>query len=142
MVDHRQSRKLAAEVEGLAETAVRRVQIRFFQTVTSANPVLTGFSRAGWSPSIARPDRSGPKRAPDDEELATSQAAALFAKHSGVSQAIASGYRLKQGPVYVVNNVVYIERLNEGWSGQAPAMFVEEALQVAVRATQREIRSR
>lgn len=42
---------------------------------------------------------------------------------------------VRQGAVYIFNNVPYIGRLNAGWSTQAPANFVEKAVQVATRLT-------
>lgn len=36
--------------------------------------------------------------------------------------------------LYIVNNAPYIGRLNDGWSTQAPPLFVEAAIDVAIRA--------
>ena len=43
-----------------------------------------------------------------------------------------AGYRRGMGPVYVTNNVPYIEKLNRGWSAQAPAAFVEAQIQITI----------
>lgn len=64
----------------------------------------------------------------------------LLGQHQQASAQIASTYRLAQGVIFIVNNVRYGVFLNRGSSAQAPAMFVEQALATAVRATIREIR--
>lgn len=126
--------KLLAHIE----RTMRRLQLRVYQALTSANPVLTGFSRAGWSPSVTAPV-PGPSDRPPVPAVASAQAAALFAQHQQAAAALAAGYRLSQGVVFIVNNVRYTIHLNACTSAQAPAMFVEQAVRVAVDATRREI---
>lgn len=126
------------ELDGAIERAVRRLALRCFQTLTSVTPVDTGFARAGWSPSVGAP-APGPEKA--DPGVAEQQAVALFGAHSDAAKRIASGYRLSQGPVFIVNNVRYVQYLNQGSSAQAPAMFVEQAIATAVEATRRELAS-
>ena len=58
------------------------------------------------------------------ERIASAQRAA------GVTQVLS--YQLGQGSIYITNNVPYIDRLNNGWSQQSPAGFVDKAVQVAV----------
>lgn len=43
------------------------------------------------------------------------------------------------GAIYLSNNVPYITRLNQGSSQQAPAGFVEKAIQRAINTTNRRI---
>jgi hypothetical protein len=135
------TRRVRVVVDGLGdfvEKAVRKLQLRAFQTLTSATPVDTGFARAGWTPSVGAPD-PGPSERPSDPAVARSQAAALFGAHVQISQGLASSYRLSQGAVFIVNNVRYVGFLNAGTSAQAPALFVERAVATAVAATRREI---
>lgn len=131
-------RKVDAALTDLIERVVRRLQLRFFQAVTFANPVDTGFSRAGWSPSRGAGSGGSTDR-PVSDQVARRQAAALFAKNSAEARAIAATYRLREGAVFIVNNVKYVVFLNQGTSAQAPRMFVERALATAVRRTRREI---
>lgn len=41
-------------------------------------------------------------------------------------------FSIRIGPIYVVNDVPYIGRLNDGWSTQAPAGFIQIAVARAV----------
>lgn len=120
------------------ERTMRRLQLRIYQVLTTSTPVLTGFARAGWSPSATAPD-PGPSERPAVAAVATAQAAALFSQHQQAAQALAAGYRLQQGAVFIVNSVGYLLFLNQGTSAQAPAMFVERAVEIGVAATRAEI---
>ena len=129
---------------------MRRLQLRAYQALTSSSPVRTGFFRSGWSPSTGAPDRSSPSVSRGQaavgltqaqrDEITRAQAGVLLGQHQQASAQIASTYRLAQGVIFIVNNVRYGVFLNRGSSAQAPAMFVEQALATAVRATIREIR--
>lgn len=130
--------RVMAEFVQFIERTTRRLQLRVYQALTSATPVLTGFARAGWSPSASAPD-PGPSDRPPGLAVASAQALALFAQHQQAAQALAAGYRLSQGAVFIVNNVRYVFFLNTGTSAQAPAMFVEQAVREGVEATRREI---
>lgn len=120
------------------ETAMRKLQLRTFQALVSATPVDTGFARGGWSPSVGEPE-PGPTDPPEKRELAEQQAAQLFAAHTKAAEALASGYKLNQGVVFLVNHVRYIGILNGGSSAQAPANFVEQAIRTAISATKRDL---
>lgn len=147
----RRRQAVIAKLDRFVETAMRRLQLRFHQTVSIATPVLSGFARAGWTLSTGRPE-PGPEssvasRAKGITEkerlrLGRTQANALAKKNRQVRDALARGYKLRQGPIFIVNAVRYIVFLNEGTSAQAPAMFVEMALATAVRATDRELRGK
>ena len=119
--------------------AVRKLEIRAYQALTSATPVDTGFARAGWSPSTGSP-APGPAGPPSSRDAAVVQAQSLFGMHDRMAKSIAGGYVLSQGTVFIVNNVRYITFLNNpGTSAQAPAMFVEQAVRQAVAAVKREL---
>lgn len=138
MASSRQPRRVSDELRALIERAMRRLTFRVFQALTSANPVDTGFSRAGWIPSTQAP-APGPSTRPTVRSDAEALAARLFAKHSDAARAIRDGYKLQSGAVYIVNNVGYVIYLNQGTSAQAPAMFIERAIQTAIAETQREL---
>lgn len=87
-------------------------------------PVDTGWARANWAPNIgaplaqtigSRPKRGGSGIAP--------------ANPVGIL-----GYSLGQGPIYITNNVPYIQQLNAGSSKQAPAGFIQTAIARAGKA--------
>jgi len=75
-------------------------------------PVDTGHARANWVPSVGSPHSS----VVDGDG----------AHESGVAAVI--GYKLGDGPAWISNNVPYILMLNDGWSKQQPAGFVERAI--------------
>lgn len=91
-------------------------------------PVDTGHARANWIPSIGQPS---------DIDAAGSTDAA---HDTGVAQVV--GYTLDRGSVFVSNSAPYIERLNNGWSQQAPALFVETAMDRALATMQQKFGSR
>lgn len=92
-------------------------------------PRDTGWARSNWVPSIGTEARGmGNLLDPDDGDVAE----ARRASQAGVAL-VASTYTLKQGKVFVSNNVPYIGRLNDGHSQQAPAGFVQAAIARAVR---------
>lgn len=120
---------------------MRRFTFRCFQALTSAHPVDTGFSRAGWIPSTQAP-APGPTTRPPVRTDAEDAAKRLFAKHSDAAKALRDGYKLQSGAVYITNNVAYVIYLNQGTSAQAPAMFIERAVETAIAETRREVRGR
>ena len=82
-------------------------------------PVQDGNARANWIPSVGQPHpgASGDK------------ASGNAASTAGSAQVAA--YQLGQGDLYLVNRTPYIRFLNNGSSKQAPALFVEAALERA-----------
>lgn len=109
----------------VAETdqLTRKVALGVLSTVTSSTPVDTGRARSNWLVALDAPRRDvvesyGPEGAAD---AATAEGSAII-----------SNYRNGQA-IYLTNNLAYIGRLNDGWSAQAPAGFVETAVAEAVR---------
>lgn len=76
-------------------------------------PVQDGNARANWIPSVGTPSQD------------TGQAAAT------AGQARVATYKLGEGDLYLSNRTPYIRRLNDGYSKQSPALFVEAALERA-----------
>jgi hypothetical protein len=79
-------------------------------------PVDTGNARANWIPSIGQPH---------DGEVSGNGA-----HDAGVAQL--ARYQLSAGPVHITNAAPYIDALNHGSSKQAPALFVESAIDRAL----------
>jgi len=90
-------------------------------------PVDTGWARANWVPQIGTPfsgtagsrPRAGTRTANDSASTA------------GIASVVTQ-YTASKGPAHVTNNVPYITRLNQGYSRQAPAGFVQIAVIKAV----------
>ena len=76
-------------------------------------PVDTGFATNNWIFSVGAPNRElVPLEQPGDQV--------------GLQQIVR--WQFIQGPAYITNNASYIGSLNAGSSQQAPAMFVEMAI--------------
>lgn len=107
---------------------------RIYQAVTTGTPVDTGFARAGWRMSAGAPSY-GPTDRPADPGLAASSARAWSAANDRYAAALSSSYQLTDGTLHVSNAVRYLVYLNRGSSPQAPALFIERAIQAAIVAT-------
>lgn len=94
-------------------------------------PVDTGWARANWIPSVGDPVLLGDVKNPEPPDVVARQTR----QAEGINSVL--GYRLKDGPLFNANNVVYITRLNEGHSPQqAQPGFVQRALELAVKQTE------
>jgi hypothetical protein len=88
-------------------------------------PVKTGYARACWIPSVGQ------------------SSGATGGSPNAVSQAPAQGgasevrrFRMSDGQAFVTSACAYVQRLNDGWSAQAPSGFVDAAVAKAVNATE------
>ena len=101
------------------ENAVRAVAFIVDATVVQMTPVDTGRARSNWLPSINTPSR-------------------LTVQPGGKTEmrSVIQGYKLSD-TIYITNNLPYIERLNNGWSQQAPAGFVDMAINAGKQAVRR-----
>lgn len=86
-----------------------------------ATPVDTGWARANWIPSLGAPV-SFTVGTPSSVDTGPQQAAML---------ALMTYDSATPAKAYVTNNVPYINRLNYGWSAQAPSGFVRIAVERA-----------
>lgn len=79
-----------------------------------ATPVKDGRARSNWLASIESPRR-------DQVEIRSAE--------ETIAEAVGVVDKAPQFPlIYITNNLPYIQRLNEGSSKQAPAAFVETAI--------------
>lgn len=115
---------------------IGQLQLRTFQAVATATPVDTGWARSGWSPGVGTAGRIKLKadKAPRNKEEAAQIARSRYAQHLATAQGIAAVYRVSLGQAFISNAVPYINRLNQGYSAQAGARFVERAIETALRS--------
>lgn len=118
----RSIRKRAVGVEPAVSDVLRRVALVANQAIVMATPVDTGRARANWQVSI-------------DAEITTETGSTSAAEQLRRNEGVIKGY--KNGALIIQNNVPYIGKLNSGSSAQAPAGFVQRALQAAARAVAR-----
>lgn len=99
------------KVLGTLSQTVRKVALTVDRELVLKTPVDTGRARSNWIPSLEAPSVRlvGPGQKPDiDGDLAQ--------------------YTVDK-TIFITNNLPYIRRLNEGHSDQAPAGFVDDAIQ-------------
>lgn len=123
--------KIGIDIEKNADTLVRKVAITVASSVVLATPVDTGRARANWRTALGAPERG--VREPFVLGKEGSSGAQNIAGVISETQRVVAGYQ-GNGEVFISNNLPYIERLNTGWSAQAPAGFVEIAVNNGVRA--------
>lgn len=122
-----QIRAIVQGMELLTERIVVKITLDVVANLIETTPVDTGWARANWVPAIGAPFKEDLSRVRPD--------AASAGQASGKQQAAVgamASYKLVRGSVFVSNNVPYINRLNAGSSQQAPAAFVQRAIEKAV----------
>jgi hypothetical protein len=131
MVDITQFNKridlIVARVEDNLEKAVRKAALAIDQTVVLSTPVDTGRARSNWLVNIDTPSRGQIDPYSPGQGLGTGEGANARAALEQGKEAI-SRFRLGN-KIYLSNNLPYIQKLNDGFSAQAPAGFVEKAVQ-------------
>ena len=116
MVD--QVRRIEREFTGATARKMKKLTLDITADLIGETPVRFGWARANWVPSIGDPF-AGPAGSPDDVDQS--------AQVQGIAE-VAATYRLSDGPIWITNFVPYSGRLNEGYSRQAPAGFVDDAI--------------
>ena len=104
---------------------VRKVGFKVLQGVALKTPKDTGLATSGWLVGIQNAPSDTPTAAPG------ASASAGLAQSAGLS--VIGQYPKQALPdLWIVNNLPYIGRLNDGYSLQAPAKFVEQSIAEAV----------
>lgn len=124
------ARRIELRADSIVENVdrlVRQVALAVDQAVVFETPVDTGRARSNWLVSLVEPRQDEiPPYAPGRRlgKGESANAAAALAQGAAVI-----GMRRPGQDIVISNNVPYIGRLNEGSSAQAPANFVEAAVQ-------------
>jgi hypothetical protein len=103
---------LAKQIEAAkeqAELVAKKIAIELFSRVIEKSPVDTGRFRANWNCSISSPDLSTSESTDPSGSGAISKATSTVVS-----------YTLNDQSVFLTNNLPYAERLENGWSKQAP----------------------
>lgn len=104
--------KLTTGLEKLMETLATEIG----EEVVADTPVLTGYARANWRPSV---------NAPLDDPVSFLDPTGRGA--IGRIRTVARAAKLGD-KIYIKNNAPYIEQLNAGRSAQAPPGYVKKAV--------------
>lgn len=103
----RQKRAIMADLEDEAIGLIRRIFLLLFADLVRMTPVDTGYARSGW---MGVAGGSPPTDKPPEGTTSTPR------------PPLSEAQRARLGMIlWIVNNVDYIQRLDDGWSKQAPA---------------------
>ena len=130
------SRRITVRGRGIAENTdrlVRKVALAADQAVVMGTPVDTGRARSNWIAQIGSASSGTVDAYAPGESGSTAGANTQAAIDQ--AEAVISGYNNGQ-EIHITNNLPYIQRLNDGYSAQAPANFVEQAVMEAVQVVQ------
>lgn len=118
-------RDIGRQVESNSVEVMKTVALVVDQAVVSATPVDTGRAKTNWIAELNHPSSQITNIADPSGSTALSQARTTIAS-------------VRQGStIHITNNLPYIQRLNDGYSAQAPAGFVEQSIQIGVDAVRR-----
>jgi hypothetical protein len=108
------------KVEGSVEKGVRIMGLQVMRNIVQNTPVDTGRARNNYNVDLNTVDGT----ITDETDKNT----------DGTEKFLSAtlGYKLSD-VLYISNNLPYIKKLNEGWSKQAPAAFVDKAIMVGIR---------
>lgn len=109
--------RFSAETLAKLELATKKIALDVFANVINMSPVDTGRFKGNWQTAVGAPV-SGTIEALDPS------GAVVTAKVAGVVETLEVG-----DVIYMVNNLPYAERLEEGYSGQAPSGMVRLTVQ-------------
>lgn len=112
-----QVRRFSEKTKAKMDKAVRRLSLEMFSNVIHMSPVDTGRFKANWQPAIGGMP-TGVIEAVDPSGTV------VIAKVQGVVKGVEVG-----DVIYMVNNLPYARRLEEGWSNQAPSGMVALTVQ-------------
>lgn len=110
--------KFAATIGVNVELVTRRTVFQLHRRITELTPVRTGRARASWGISMGTVPND-PGEPPSKEKVPLSK------QQSRINTGDFAG---AYGVWWIYNNLPYIQRLEEGYSQQAPAGMVSVAL--------------
>lgn len=116
-------------IDRFVTKAVADITIAAVHKLRDNTPVDTRWAQSNWVAATGGP-RQG---------TVGSKMAVTFGPQNLSLASIATGYRLRDGIIFITNNVPYIILLNAGSSLQAPAMFVEVAIAQAIEEVARRL---
>lgn len=129
-------RVMGKRLEENADALVRKTALAVDAAVVIATPVDEGRARSNWQVNLDSPADGVIEAYEAGKEGSTGGANARKALDQGkeVIQDYEGGR--PGSAIHITNNLPYIKRLNDGWSAQAPAGFVEKGVLVGVAAVQ------
>lgn len=118
---------IAKNVSLNSDALTRKVALAVDGAVVIATPVDTGRARSNWIVEIGSASND------INEEFGPHNSNGALGTRRALDQGAATIGTYQKGEViHITNNLPYIEALNDGTSAQAPANFVQEAVQAGV----------
>lgn len=105
------------KAKGNVRIVVRKTAIELFRRVVLRTPVRTGRARGNWQVSIGTAAAREIDRADTSGQLVMAEI-----------ERVVNGWDGDKVAIYISNNLVYIERLEDGSSRQAPNGMVKATL--------------
>lgn len=134
-----QIRRIISELEEVTAKAVTVITLEVAANLIELTPVDTGWARANWVPNIGGPFEAFVSEFDDDDARKAAVPGQRGIQQQATGLLVAGGYNINQGAVYVTNNVPYIQVLNTGSSTQAPAAFIQNAIETGVNVAARKV---
>lgn len=113
------SKRIAIQLQGFIAKEIIALSFNIHYDLVEDTPKDTGFAASNWVPQIG-------SRYSELVDNYSYQGTSAIQKQGEISLL---SYKVLNGPIYITNNVKYIQKLNAGHSTQAPAMFVEKIIQ-------------
>lgn len=108
---------------------IRKVAVAVDHAVVLGTPVDTGRARSNWQASLDRPAEGTVAPLTGVNKGHKGSGTAVARASIARAESVIAGYNGdKNSAIHLTNNLPYIGRLNDGWSAQAPAGFVEAAV--------------
>lgn len=124
-------RVISKNVNANADKITRTVALAIDAAVVIATPVDTGRARSNWQVELNNtPGGTREPYAPGQGRSTEGENTREAIEHG---KKVIGSYK-KGNTIHITNNLSYIGRLNEGWSAQAPAAYVEKAALVGANA--------
>lgn len=117
------SLSIAGDFEDIINEEVRATGFLIWRDVSIGTPVDTGRAKGEWRVSLETPNFS---ETGDLDETPKGQVSG--SRSNDALSVIGRARSIKYPTLYISNPLPYISRLNQGWSDQAPSMFVESAI--------------
>lgn len=114
----KQFKGIAIAIQEETQEYITKYAINLLNNLVLKTPVDSGRARGGWIVSVNKPDDYV-------SQLVSKSGAAVLT--NGIKR-INNNYKSLDDVIYVQNNLPYIQRLDRGWSQQAPAGFVNSAV--------------
>lgn len=107
--------RFVKKANGNIDIVVRKITFEVFSRVIRKTPVDTGRARGNWIASADRPVLVALDGAKSEQQALADAGSVALKQPAG-------------GVVFLANNLPYIQRLENGWSNQAPAGMVGTTL--------------